>query len=174
MPTLFEIGQDLAGLEAAIDRIAEAPQELQQELEQVFEQMKTATEAGLKVKLDNYCNLILQLKSYQEIRRREAARLNTLAAADAAAVINLETRLQQFMATIGVKKIKSNFHELSVVRNGGLAPLVYEEVDPLELPPELQKVTIQLNKTALREQLEDGVEFTWARIGERGYSLRMK
>jgi len=173
MATLFEIGKDLQNLEDAIGKIADAPQEFQEQLEAVFLDMKNASEEELRKKLDSYANLIAQLQTFQEIRRKEAARLNTLAAGDAITAATLQARLKDFMIAMGYRKLQSNFHKFSVVKNGGLAPLIYDEIDPADLPPNLQKTTVQLDKAALRDMLEGGVELEWAKLGERGSSVRI-
>ena len=47
-------------------------------------------------------------------------------------------------------------------------------VDDVEIPEEYQKITIEANKEAIRDALDQGKELSFARYGERGESIRIK
>lgn len=60
-------------------------------------------------------------------------------------------------------------------RTGGKAPLIINEgVLALSVPERFQLVDFDFDKAEIRKALEDGEELDFARLGERGESLRLK
>ena len=47
-------------------------------------------------------------------------------------------------------------------------------INEQEVPDSFKKVILEIDKTKIREALESGQSFEWARIGERGTHLRIK
>jgi hypothetical protein len=182
MATLFEIAADLQNLRDAMASVEEAPKELQDELESVFAGMLSATGAELAEKLDNYARLITYYQDRAALRKAEAepygnecARLKALAAADEADAKRLKDRLKVYMETTGVKKLESNFHKFTLAQNGGKLPLIVDDgVTIADIPSEFHRVDVSVDNSAVRAVLESGESLEWARLGERGSSIRIK
>jgi hypothetical protein len=182
MPKLFEIAADLQNLSDAISAADEAPEEMQTELEAVFAEMLAATLAERSEKLDNYAGLIQSLENSAALREAkaqpyldEAARLKALAAADKARAQALKKRLQLFMELTGETKIESAYHKFSIVKNGGKLPLIVDDgVTIADIPSEFHRVDVSVDNSAVRAVLESGDTLEWARLGERGSSVRIK
>ena len=49
-----------------------------------------------------------------------------------------------------------------------------DSVSPTELPEKFQKVNVEIDKTAIRSALEAGEDLDFARLGDRGASIRIK
>lgn len=82
------------------------------------------------------------------------------------------------MRFAGIRKIKAGTWQISITKNGGKAPLLWK-VDPDELdlkaiPDKYVKRTEEINTAAVRETLEAGGFLSFAELGERGESLRIK
>lgn len=67
---------------------------------------------------------------------------------------------------------------IKTVRNGGKAPVVFNEdiefLDPNGLPERFRKVSIEVDVAAVREALEAGEVLDFAHIGERGSHMVIK
>lgn len=82
------------------------------------------------------------------------------------------------MKLSGKTKVQAGTWQISIAKNGGKAPLQWK-VDPDELdlkaiPDKYVKRTEEINTAAVRETLEAGGFLSFAELGERGESLRIK
>ena len=76
---------------------------------------------------------------------------------------------------LNTKKVKGEKFTWSIQKNGGKAPLIIDEDMPaISLPEEYQLWDVKPNKDVIRQDLEAGKELPYARLGERGESLRLK
>lgn len=130
-------------------------------------------DAALDSKADNYAALIQELGIRAEARRNEARRMRELADADAALADRLKVALRDAMQVTGRLRIDTPRFRLSVAQNGGVRPLVVT-CDPTSLPKELQKVTVDADRAAIRAALEAGATVDGCSLEERGTSLRIK
>lgn len=91
---------------------------------------------------------------------------------------SLKRYLKAEMDFTGKRKLKAGIWNISIAKNGGKAPLVWK-IDPNELdldtlPEKYVKRTETINTAAVRETLEAGGFLSFAELGERGESLRIK
>ncbi len=87
----------------------------------------------------------------------------------------LKDRLKWFFETHNLKTIDTARYRLTLAKNDGKAPLIFDESVPVnQLPERFQKVSIDANTAAIREALECGEHLNFAQLGERGTSLRIK
>lgn len=90
-------------------------------------------------------------------------------------VKRLKNALFMSMKATGKLKFKTDLFGFSVAKNGGKDPIVINEgVVPEDLPEELVKKTLTIDKEALRKYIEDTGDITYGYIGERGESLRIR
>lgn len=84
---------------------------------------------------------------------------------------NLRTRVQEMMEALGIEEIKAGVFTAKIVGSGGLKPM---EVQEDKVPDEYMKITYEIDKEKIRTDLENGKELSFAKLLERGKSLRLK
>ena len=68
--------------------------------------------------------------------------------------------------------IKAGDYTLKVVKNGGQAPIIYD--DESAIPQSLMRIKYEKDAKLIREYLTEHPETKWAHIGERGVHLGIK
>lgn len=168
--TLFSISDDLQHLNDLLDEVGDDSQQ-QELIAQWFETLGEERDR----KLDGYAALISEMTARAEVRKAEGRRLMELAATDENRAKLLKERLKSFFQLHDLKTINTDRYRLSLAKNGGKAPLILDDSIPVtQLPERFQKVSIDADTTAIREALDAGESLEWARLGERGTSLRIK
>ncbi len=62
----------------------------------------------------------------------------------------------------------------AVLEGRGFKPKVFDESKPVEeLPERFQRVSVEPDTKAIRQALESGEELDFARLGDRGASIRI-
>lgn len=106
----------------------------------------------------------------KEIKRLRARKETLTNNAD-----RIKSHLYNAMLTIGKRKFKTAKHSFTIAKNGGKIPVLYApDMKVEQIPLEFVKVVQEVDKDAVREYLESGKELDFARLGERGESLRIK
>ena len=175
MTTLIDISAELLALNDALEALDGDSEQQTEELYAWFaELLEDATEARNR-KLDNYAALITELEARAEIRKQEAKRLSDRARVDSNRAASLKNMLQEFFSRHDLKTVETARYRLALVSNGGKAPLIVDEdYGTAAIPDELCKVTRDPDTAAIRAALEAGEVLTFARLGERGQSMRIK
>lgn len=130
-------------------------------------------EGDLIEKADNYAKIIKNLEAEKDGYEKEAKRLADRAAVIGNNIKSLKANLLWSMKETGKDKIKTNLFSISVAKNGGKAPLVVD-VPAEELPTELQKITIDADKDALRKYIEETGDFSYGHIADRGEHVSIR
>lgn len=164
MSTLYELTTEYQALLELGD--SDDPED-----QEAFENTLEGLNYELELKADDYAVVIMQLNGRSDMIGKEIERLTKIQKAIDGNVSRMKERLQYAMEQTGKTEIKTPLHTFKLVKNGGKAPLVLDEQN---VPDSFKKVVLEIDKTRIREALEDGQEFTWARIGERGQHLRIK
>lgn len=165
--SLFDIAEDLRLLE---ESLLEDPEQ-----EDVIREFLADAQGELEQKLDNYAELISEVKARISARKERIKEIQALVKSDQGLVDRLTGTLQWFFETNGMKKVETERHRVSLAKNGGKAPVVFTEDFDVEALPEAFVVTkLEPNKEAIREALESGQELGFATLGERGQSIRVK
>ena len=169
--TLFSISADISQLTTLLDEIEDNDSESEQLITSWLEHLGSERDR----KLDNYAALISELQARAAVRKAEAKRLSELAARDEKKAEMLKERLKFFFEINKLKTLDTPRYKLTLAKNGGKAPLIVDEsISPTELPEKFQKISIDLDKAAIRSALEAGESLDFAHLGERGSSLRIK
>jgi len=123
-------------------------------------------------KVDNYAALITSIRARADVRRAESERLAKRAEIDEASADWLAARLLQALEARGTRKVETDRYAVSVVGNGGKAPLILTG----DVPPEWCKFIekIEVNRDKIRASLEAGEALPFASLGERGRRLAIK
>ena len=133
----------------------------------------TELDADLGPRLDAYVWLIAELEGRAAVRKQEAGRLAARARIDTHAATRLKDCLYDFLTTQGHTKLTTPYHQLAIVRNGGLLPLRLEAL-PTVLPARFQKISVLYDTEALREALDAGEVIVGVEYGPRGDHLSIR
>ncbi len=168
--SLFNISDDLEKLNELLDEASDDAEQ-QELINQWFAQLETERDS----KLDSYAALIAEMLARAEVRKAEAKRMMDLVAVDERRAQLLKERLKWFFETHQLKTVETSRYRISISKNGGKAPLILKPgVLPNQLPERFQKVSVEPNTNAIRTALEAGEDLSFATLGERGTSLRIK
>lgn len=170
--TLYELGGQLAALD---ELLAEVGGDVTDE--QAAEAINAwFAEIGEQVehKLDGYGALIVELEARATARKAEADRMAGRAQVDTNAAKRLKERLKMFFIERNYKVIETPRFRVTLAGHGGKVPLDIDPVDAATLPLRFQAVSISPHTELIRAALEAGEALDFARLGERGSSIRIK
>lgn len=132
-------------------------------------------EGEIEIKLDSYGVIIIELQADIEKIDQEIKRLTSKKKTIANSINYLKNMVMQTMGTLNTRKVKGDKFTWTIAKNGGKAPLIIDESMPaICLPEEYQLWDVKPNKDVIRQDLEAGKQLPYARLGERGESLRLK
>ncbi len=126
-----------------------------------------------KVKIEGCCRFIRELESRAEARRAEAKRLNERAEIAENAAERVKAFLMQAMTVMGIKKEDTEHFTVTVANNGGKTPMTVDEAKVPAAYTTLEAV-VKVDKERIRKELEEGKALGFAKLGERGQTLRIK
>lgn len=181
MSTLYELSADLFEIEQILTEFeGEIPAG---ELGAAFEKYLDVTMGNVDEKLDNILALRSDLLARSAMRQAEADRLSALAKIDENAGERLKKRVEQFLIAHDIDKRQLRRFVVSIVGNGGVAPLILDtkfEKNPETLPEKFRKVKYSADNDAIRAALASDDEAIRAEaakvatLGERGKGIRIK
>ena len=142
--------------------------------EDIDEQMVLDTlesiEGEIEDKADSYAMIIKEMLSDAEACKQEKIRLENRQKSFENRAKLLKDRLEEVMKETGKMKFKTQLFSFNIQKNGGLAPLWIIE-DIKQIPEEYLRK--EPDNTKIR-QLLSTQEVEWARLEERGESLRIR
>lgn len=170
---LYDIAADFRRLSDMLEDES-TPEEMRQTIIDTLESL----DGDFEDKAEGIAALIAEYTATVEGCRAEIARLTGKAARAENAINSLKRYLKMEMDFTGKRKINAGTWTITVAKNGGKAPLVWK-IDPDELdldvlPEKYIKRTESINAAAVRETLEAGGFLSFAELGERGESVRIK
>ena len=127
-------------------------------------------EEDIEDKADSYAKLMKNLTAEAEGLKKEEERLYARRKAKENAVSRMKKSLQDSMEATGKTKFKTELFSFNIQAN---QPSVILDKEVSELPEEFQKVTVEANKTAIKEALKKGERFDFAHL-EESASLRIR
>ena len=143
--------------------------------EEIIANTLEGVEGEIEIKLDSYGVIIIELQADIEKIDQEIKRLTTKKKTISNSIDYLKKMVMQTMGTLNTRKVKGDKFTWTIAKNGGKAPLIIDEDMPaISLPEEYQLWDVKPNKEVIRQDLEAGKELPYARLGERGESLRLK
>lgn len=169
MSTLFELSKKLENFGILLSEIDD---EAQQE---ILITQYLQTDQDIKTKLEGYCGLIRELETRAEVRKAEAIRLNERASVDSNLAKRLKAMLLWYLTINDIKKVETIRYQISRAKNGGKQPLVINESIPVTtLDSRFQKVTVDYDREAIRQAIENGENIDFAYLESRTESVRIK
>lgn len=125
-------------------------------------------------KADDYAALIRICETRAAARREESERMTALARDDEALADRLRETLLTAMQQTNRTKVDTARFKLAVRRNGGKVPVEVVDADALPDEYRIPRVTMAVDRDAIRAALEAGTPVPGATLGERGWRLDMK
>lgn len=175
MSTLYQISEDLLALEALLTETGGDVSDA--EVEAAIVAWMAELSHDRDVKMDNYVSLMRELKAREVARMNEASRLQERAQIDAQAYDRLKDRLKEFFELHELKTVETKRFRITLANNGGKEPLSVDpdyENKPQMLPERFQKTTVEADHAKIREAVEAGEQWSFAKLLPRGKSLRIK
>jgi hypothetical protein len=176
--TLYAITEEYRALDQLLAEAEEAGQDMSSpEVAEIVTRWWLALDGDLTAKAHRCIAVIREQEGLSELAKAEAARLAAYAASKAARAARVRDAVHAAMQVAHVKRLDTPLGAVTVAANGGKAPLVVADVDPLEVQavyPDLVEVRTTINKAAVRDALEHGQPLPFAVIGERGTHLRIR
>jgi hypothetical protein len=169
VPSLFDLSNRLASIEALLEAgLPESP-EAEDELDRALAE-ELATRQMVESKAEAYVGYITELEALVTARKAEADRIAKLAKVPAAQAERLRQALKEALLRLNVRKLLTDRYQISLRRPGGKAVL---EIDEFMVPTEF--VTVETithpNKDLIRQRLDAGEVLDFARYLERQDSL---
>lgn len=180
MRALYQISADLTQLNALLDDI-EGDMSRLGEMEPAVAAWFESLGEEQAVKFDSFIHLIRQNQMEAAAAKAEEEQYAAKRKAREDRARYLETKLLRHLEATGQTKVQTaSGRVVSVVKNGGVAPLILNEAytpDDVEVPSDCIRIKREFDKAAIRARLEAGgvgLPVGFAAIGERGTSLRVK
>lgn len=172
MPTIYEISEDMAALDALL---AETGGEITPEAEAAFNAFEAELAANLTTKVDAYCALIAEIDARAAARKAEAKRLADRAKTDERAADALRERLRFVWETRKLGKVETARFTVSLAKNGGKQPLdIRCGVEDLPAWAVKRETVVSVDKDAIRARLDAGEPLDFASLMERGTRINIK
>ncbi len=127
-------------------------------------------------KLDSYVALVRQLRMEATAARAEREQWEAKEKARTARADYLEARLKAHLEATGQPKVSTaSGRVVSVVKNGGVQPVeIKPGTTPADVPEDFRKVTVELDRSAIRAALAAGQELEFAKLLPRGTHLQVR
>ena len=142
------------------------------EQEQTFTDTLEALKGELEVKAEGYIHVIKQLEMEQERAEQLEYEWHLKAIKRKDSIQRMKSALVDAMKQTGHEQLEAGDYTLKVVKNGGQAPIIYD--DESAIPHSLMRIKYEKDAKLIREYLTEHPKTTWAHIGERGVHLGIK
>lgn len=142
------------------------------EQEQTFADTLEALKGELEVKAEGYIHVIKQLEMEQERAEQLEYEWHLKAIKRKDSIQRMKSALVDAMKQTGHEQLEAGDYTLKVVKNGGQAPIIYD--DESAIPQSLMRIKYEKDAKLIREYLTEHPETSWAHIGERGVHLGIK
>lgn len=170
--SLYDFGP---GLSAINNMLEESGGEVTPEIDAALTDWFASGSADdLAAKLASYAKLIVWHTGHAAIAKAQVDQFASAMKRHQESVDWLESRLLGFMQTTRSQRLETNDgRKFTLCNNGGKQPVQYDEVAVTEVPDAHRKVTVELNREAIRRDLEQGKELPYARLLPRGQHVRL-
>lgn len=172
MRPLYLIESDVLQLDALLDDcegdLSKAEPGIQQWFDALGDEVLTKTDAVI-----DYCR---QLRVEAEGAKAEAARWQAACVTRNLKADRIEGALLAFLDRHGYRSLSTaTGRKITIAGNGGKRPVVFEEViNPEYIEPRFRLVRTEIDREAVRAALEAGEQLPFAKLGERGFHMRIK
>lgn len=172
---LYELSDRLTELNDLIENLEgiDIPAELHNEYLEILQEASTSNEQFIN-KIDSIVGLIQSRKRWLEIRKIECERLQKLVKKDEKTVEWLTKYLMHHLTQQGLTKLRTKKFNLGI-RQASITPLILTEADVNKYPEKYQRVTIEIDKQQLKEDIKQGLDLSkYAHLGEKSTYLSIR
>lgn len=127
----------------------------------------------IEKKADGYAKAIRNMEGDLAAVKAEQEKLTAKKNLLESGIKRLKEDLQAVMTATGKRKFKTDLFSFNIQRNGGADPVIVD-VPTEELPDDLVIVTEKPDLKAIAAYIKNTGDITFAHLGERGESLRIK
>lgn len=165
MANLYKITQDYLQILSMMEDPELNPQTLADTME--------AVEGELEIKAENYAKVMKNLEADVAGIKAEIDRLSERKKTIENNIKNMKSALQMAMETTGKTKFKTELFSFNIQKN---APtVVIDASDPNNIPPDFLKFKDpEVDKTAIKAAIQNGMDLTGVAHLEQSESLRIK
>lgn len=128
----------------------------------------------IEEKADGYARVIRNMEAQAAAFKEEEKRIAEKRKRLEAGVEKLKQNLFDSMKKTGKTDFKTELFSFKIQKNGGKQPVIVDVKDTSELPDDLVKITEAPDLEAIRTYIEETGDLSYAHLGERGESLRIK
>ena len=173
---LYELSDRLSEIQDILYNLegVDIPADLHRDYLNLLEELDQ-TNSDFTTKVDSISSLIQSRKKWLQIRKEECARLQQLVKKDEKSVEWLQKYLKEHLEKLGVKKLSTKRFNLSI-RKASVAPLKLKYSDASMYPKKYQKVTVEVDKKFLKEDVKNSENeaLKYAELGEKSTYLSIK
>ena len=160
--SLFSMTEEVKELYSMLTNDEFDPEIVLDTLEGKFGEIEVKASAYTAV----YNRLDMEMQRADEISKRYAS----IKKARENAIATLKNRLMFAMDNMNVDSLPAGDLTIKIKKNGGQQPLIIDG----DVPDSLTKVTIEPDKTKIREYLKDNPDCEFAHLEERGRHIEIK
>lgn len=125
-------------------------------------------------KIDGWCRVIKSIEAEMKALKEESKRLAERSKGLETKIGNMKSFIYESMKNTG-KTEAGTVLKAKIRKNGGVAPLVFDEgVTPESVPEIFQKRSITFDNETIRDALNADQVLGFVHLGERGESLQIK
>lgn len=140
---LYELAENYNELLALLDNEEATAEELADTLDGIND--------AIEVKVDNICRMRKYLEGKVEVYKAEAKRLTALAKQDENNADSMKNYLDEQLKRMNIKKMDTELFKLSYRKSDSV-----NVIDLDAVPEEYKRITIALDKTAIKKAIKDG------------------
>lgn len=165
MPTTFELTQQYASLLHLAEEEGADPESFNQALESIGGEIAD--------KVDGMCMVMQELIDTHADRNEQAKRLRQRATHAFNAAARIREYLHHNLNQSNISRVEGKTFTVSVQASGGVREM---QIDEDKVPDEFQSETTDtiINREEIRDLLESGEEFSFARLMPRKTHLRIR
>jgi len=143
------------------------------ELEQTINDTLEAVKGELEVKAGGYVHIIKQLDMELKACEEQEYEWHIKALRRKDSINRMKAALKDALIATGHEDgLQAGDYTIKVVKNGGVAPIVYDHEE--DIPQNLMRIKYEKDAKLIREYLEQHPETKWAHIEPRGTHLAIK
>ena len=159
---------------ASLYELKESYQTIQDLIEEGgdYEAVLATINDEIETKAENYAIVMRNMDGDIDAIKKEIERLENRKRVLENGKNRMKDMLYQAMVETGKTKFKTKLFSFAIIRNGGKAPLVYDEDRPV--PKKYLIAVYKPDTEKIREVLDAGKKLKWVSYGERKESLRIK
>lgn len=140
------------------------------EEEQIFLDTLDGLMGCIDKKVDSYVCVMDHMSAHKDLLNKEIDRLSGMVKALENNEKRMKVALQMAMTAMNKRKIETDYHKISIAKNGGKMPMVITG----DVPDNFMKVIYEPDKDKIRDALENGEALDFAYLEERGEHLIIK